>query len=166
MVMDLKVLAIHLKRFTYNERLDRLTKLSHRVVFPFELRLSNTTDDAEAADTAYDLASSKHTHTQTRHAHAQTRTHTDTHTYRHTCVYIYILFGKKSRSLTLLSMYREQWTGERRASVSRSVRLLHLLLMLTTISVRALCFERFCFGVWNEQAAVVIHIGSQLSRGQ
>ena len=95
MVMDLKVLAIHLKRFTYNERLDRLTKLSHRVVFPFELRLSNTTDDAEAADTAYDLASNKHTHRETRHAHAQTRTRTDRHTYRHTCVYIYIHFGKQ-----------------------------------------------------------------------
>lgn len=93
--MDLKVLAIHLKRFTYNERLDRLTKLSHRVVFPFELRLSNTTDDAEAADTAYDLASSKHTHRETRHAHAQTRTRTDRHTYRYTCVYIYILLEKK-----------------------------------------------------------------------
>lgn len=89
MVMDLKVLAIHLKRFTYNERLDRLTKLSHRVVFPFELRLSNTTDDAEAADTAYDLASSKHTHTQTR-------TRTDRHTRTHTCVYIYIYFLEKN----------------------------------------------------------------------
>lgn len=95
MVMDLKVLAIHLKRFTYNERLDRLTKLSHRVVFPFELRLSNTTDDAEAADTAYDLASSTHIHTHRHdmhmhrhaHAHAQTHTHTDTHV----CIYIYFL---------------------------------------------------------------------------
>lgn len=97
MVMDLKVLAIHLKRFTYNERLDRLTKLSHRVVFPFELRLSNTTDDAEAADTAYDLASSKQTDTHRhdthihRHAHAQTQTQTHTHV----CVYIYIKFWKK-----------------------------------------------------------------------
>ena len=37
-----KVLAIQLKRFTYVERLQRLTKLSHRVVFPFELRLFDT----------------------------------------------------------------------------------------------------------------------------
>ena len=36
------VLSIQLKRFTYVERLQRLTKLSHRVVFPFELRLFNT----------------------------------------------------------------------------------------------------------------------------
>lgn len=49
------VLSIQLKRFTYVERLQRLTKLSHRVVFPFELRLFNTTEDAESADQIYDL---------------------------------------------------------------------------------------------------------------
>eukprot|EP00039_Didymoeca_costata_P006678 m.92343 g.92343 ORF g.92343 m.92343 type:complete len:483 (+) comp13347_c0_seq2:281-1729(+) len=50
-----KVLAIHLKRFRYNTEINSFTKLSERVVFPFELRLFNTTDDAESADQVYDL---------------------------------------------------------------------------------------------------------------
>ena len=37
-----KILALHLKRFKYMEQLQRYTKLSYRVVFPFELRLFNT----------------------------------------------------------------------------------------------------------------------------
>ena len=36
------VLALHLKRFKYVEQLRRHTKLSHRVVFPWELKLFNT----------------------------------------------------------------------------------------------------------------------------
>jgi ubiquitin C-terminal hydrolase len=36
------VLALHLKRFKYQERLQKYIKLSYRVVFPFELRLFNT----------------------------------------------------------------------------------------------------------------------------
>ena len=37
-----QILALHLKRFKYVEQLQRFTKLSYRVVFPFELRLFNT----------------------------------------------------------------------------------------------------------------------------
>ena len=37
-----KILALHLKRFKYMEQLHRYTKLSHRVVFPWELKLFNT----------------------------------------------------------------------------------------------------------------------------
>lgn len=37
-----KVLALHLKRFKFVEELQRLTKLSYRVVYPSELRLFNT----------------------------------------------------------------------------------------------------------------------------
>lgn len=37
-----KVLVLHLKRFMYVEKLQRLNKLSYRVVFPFELRLFDT----------------------------------------------------------------------------------------------------------------------------
>jgi ubiquitin carboxyl-terminal hydrolase 12/46 len=36
------VLALHLKRFKYIERIESFRKLSHRVVFPLELRLFNT----------------------------------------------------------------------------------------------------------------------------
>jgi hypothetical protein len=37
-----KLLALHLKRFKYNETIQRYSKLSYRVVFPLELRLFNT----------------------------------------------------------------------------------------------------------------------------
>jgi ubiquitin carboxyl-terminal hydrolase 9/13 len=37
-----KVLALHLKRFKYQERVQRYIKLSYRVVFPMELRLFDT----------------------------------------------------------------------------------------------------------------------------
>jgi len=50
-----KVLALHLKRFKYTEDLQRLFKLFHRVVFPWHLRLFNTTDDAEDPDRLYEL---------------------------------------------------------------------------------------------------------------
>eukprot|EP01137_Pigoraptor_chileana_P018365 Opistho-2@77726 len=49
------VLALHLKRFKYMEDLHRFRKLHHRVVFPHELRLFNTSDDAVDADRMYDL---------------------------------------------------------------------------------------------------------------
>ncbi len=50
-----RVLALHLKRFKYTEDLQRLQKLFHRVVYPFYLRLFNTTDDAEDQDRLYEL---------------------------------------------------------------------------------------------------------------
>ncbi len=50
-----KILALHLKRFKYTEDLARLQKLFHRVVYPFHLRLFNTTDDAEDPDRLYEL---------------------------------------------------------------------------------------------------------------
>jgi len=49
------ILALHLKRFKYMEQFNRLTKVSHRVVFPLELRLFNTSDDAVNPDRMYDL---------------------------------------------------------------------------------------------------------------
>ncbi|CAN6466770.1 unnamed protein product [Victoria cruziana] len=42
------VLVIHLKRFKYIEQLGRYKKLSYRVVFPLELKLSNTMDDSDS----------------------------------------------------------------------------------------------------------------------
>ena len=50
-----KILALHLKRFKYTEDLQRLQKLFHRVVYPYHLRLFNTTDDAEDPDRLYEL---------------------------------------------------------------------------------------------------------------
>lgn len=52
-----RILALHLKRFKYTEDLQRLQKLFHRVVYPFHLRLFNTTDDAEDPDRLYELYS-------------------------------------------------------------------------------------------------------------
>ncbi|KAG0150358.1 hypothetical protein CROQUDRAFT_652541 [Cronartium quercuum f. sp. fusiforme G11] len=49
------VLALHLKRFKYQEELQRYIKLTYRVVFPFELRLFNTTDDIPNPDRLYEL---------------------------------------------------------------------------------------------------------------
>ncbi|GAB4813530.1 hypothetical protein N2152v2_000576 [Parachlorella kessleri] len=49
------VLCLHLKRFKYIEQLGRLKKLMYRVVFPFELKLCNATDDCPDVDAAYDL---------------------------------------------------------------------------------------------------------------
>ncbi|KAK6150406.1 hypothetical protein DH2020_015338 [Rehmannia glutinosa] len=43
-----QILVIHLKRFKYIEQLGRYKKLSYRVVFPLELKLSNTVEDADA----------------------------------------------------------------------------------------------------------------------
>ncbi|KAF2403888.1 cysteine proteinase [Trichodelitschia bisporula] len=50
-----RILALHLKRFKYTEDLQRLQKLFHRVVYPYYLRLFNTTDDAEDPDRLYEL---------------------------------------------------------------------------------------------------------------
>lgn len=50
-----RILALHLKRFKYTEDLQRLHKLFHKVVYPFYLRLFNTTDDAQDADRLYEL---------------------------------------------------------------------------------------------------------------
>ncbi|KAI9160493.1 hypothetical protein LWI28_008646 [Acer negundo] len=41
------ILVIHLKQFKYIEQLGRYKKLSYRVVFPLELKLSNTVEDAD-----------------------------------------------------------------------------------------------------------------------
>ncbi|XP_047318346.1 ubiquitin carboxyl-terminal hydrolase 4-like [Impatiens glandulifera] len=43
-----QILVIHLKRFKYIEQLGRYKKLSYRVVFPHELKLSNTVEDADS----------------------------------------------------------------------------------------------------------------------
>ena len=50
-----RILALHLKRFKYTEDLQRLQKLFHKVVYPYHLRLFNTTDDAEDPDRLYEL---------------------------------------------------------------------------------------------------------------
>jgi len=49
------ILALHLKRFKYLEDVGRLKKLSHRVVFPSELKINNTTDDAADPDASFSL---------------------------------------------------------------------------------------------------------------
>ncbi|KAH9611529.1 hypothetical protein KSS87_003424 [Heliosperma pusillum] len=41
------ILVIHLKRFKYIEQLGRYKKLSYRVVFPLELKLSETVEDTD-----------------------------------------------------------------------------------------------------------------------
>ncbi|XP_024540081.1 ubiquitin carboxyl-terminal hydrolase 3 isoform X1 [Selaginella moellendorffii] len=50
-----RILALHLKRFKYIEQLGRYKKLSYRVVFPLELKLCNTTDDAPGSESEYSL---------------------------------------------------------------------------------------------------------------
>lgn len=52
-----KVLALHLKRFKYVGVQNKFKKLTYRVVFPFELRLFNTTEDCSNSDRVYDLVS-------------------------------------------------------------------------------------------------------------
>lgn len=49
------VLALHLKRFKYQEDVGKYTKLAYRVAFPLELRLFNTVDDARDPDRLYEL---------------------------------------------------------------------------------------------------------------
>ncbi|CAF4158973.1 unnamed protein product [Rotaria magnacalcarata] len=52
-----RILALHLKRFKYFEVFKQYKKLSYRVVFPFELRLLNTSEDCTNSDRIYDLVS-------------------------------------------------------------------------------------------------------------
>ncbi|CAO1619658.1 unnamed protein product [Parajaminaea phylloscopi] len=49
------VLALHMKRFKFEESTQRFVKLAYRVLFPLELRLFNTADDAEDPDRLYEL---------------------------------------------------------------------------------------------------------------
>ncbi|KAI0674021.1 hypothetical protein C8Q78DRAFT_1076965 [Trametes maxima] len=49
------VLALHLKRFKYQEDVQKYIKLTYRVAFPLQLRLFNTVDDAEDPDRLYEL---------------------------------------------------------------------------------------------------------------
>ncbi|THH08363.1 hypothetical protein EW146_g9020 [Bondarzewia mesenterica] len=49
------ILALHLKRFKYQEDVQKYIKLAYRVAFPLELRLFNTVDDAEDPDRLYEL---------------------------------------------------------------------------------------------------------------
>ncbi|KAG4304469.1 hypothetical protein PORY_002179 [Pneumocystis oryctolagi] len=52
-----KILTLHLKRFKYIEENGnyKLSKLFHTVVYPYYLRLSNTTDDVDNPDRLYEL---------------------------------------------------------------------------------------------------------------
>ncbi|GFP98700.1 ubiquitin carboxyl-terminal hydrolase 3 [Phtheirospermum japonicum] len=43
-----RILVIHLKRFKFMEQLNRHKKLSYRVVFPLELKISATSNDADS----------------------------------------------------------------------------------------------------------------------
>ena len=49
------IMALHLKRFKYQESLGRYTKLFYRVPFPTQLRLPNTSDETEDPDRLYEL---------------------------------------------------------------------------------------------------------------
>uniref|UniRef100_A0A7S3WH44 ubiquitinyl hydrolase 1 n=1 Tax=Emiliania huxleyi TaxID=2903 RepID=A0A7S3WH44_EMIHU len=49
------VLALHLKRFKYVEQLQRFKKLSYRIAFPLELKLTNTAETAAEPDRKYSL---------------------------------------------------------------------------------------------------------------
>ena len=49
------VLALHLKRFKYVEHLQRFKKLSYRIAFPLELKLTNTAETAAEPDRKYSL---------------------------------------------------------------------------------------------------------------
>lgn len=50
-----RILALHLKRFKWTEDMQKLQKLFHRVVYPFYLRMFNTTDETEDPDRLYEL---------------------------------------------------------------------------------------------------------------
>lgn len=50
-----RTLALHLKRFKFVEEIGNMQKLFHKVVFPFYLRLFNTTEDTEDPDRLYEL---------------------------------------------------------------------------------------------------------------
>ena len=48
------ILALHLKRFKYMEHFNKFVKLSHRVAFPWELKLFNIVSD-QITSTAVDV---------------------------------------------------------------------------------------------------------------
>lgn len=50
-----KILAFHLKRFKYSEKLGRLVKLFYRVEYVKTIRISNTTKDSQQPDKLYEL---------------------------------------------------------------------------------------------------------------
>ncbi|KAK9238169.1 hypothetical protein V1525DRAFT_358888 [Lipomyces kononenkoae] len=50
-----RILALHLKRFKFTEDMQRNVKLFHKVMFPYHLRLFNTTDDVQDPDRLYEL---------------------------------------------------------------------------------------------------------------
>ena len=50
-----KVLCCHFKRFKYIENIGQMRKLTHRVVYPFDLKLTNTTDDCENSNARFSL---------------------------------------------------------------------------------------------------------------
>lgn len=52
-----RILGLHLKRFKFTEDMQRNVKLFHKVVFPYHLRLFNTTDDVQDPDRLYELYS-------------------------------------------------------------------------------------------------------------
>ena len=49
------VLALHLKRFKYVEQIQRFKKLSYRIAFPIDLKLTNVCDEAVDPDRKYRL---------------------------------------------------------------------------------------------------------------
>lgn len=49
------VLCCHFKRFKYIEKVGQMRKLTHRVVYPFDLKLTNITDDCEDRDASFSL---------------------------------------------------------------------------------------------------------------
>ena len=49
------VLALHLKRFKYVEQIQRFKKLSYRIAFPIDLKLTNVCDEAVDLDRKYRL---------------------------------------------------------------------------------------------------------------
>lgn len=50
-----EVLVINLKRFKYDEQMDKMVKLFDSINYPFKLRLFNTTDDESLTDLLYEL---------------------------------------------------------------------------------------------------------------
>lgn len=49
------MLVINLKRFKYDEQMDKMVKLFDSINYPFKLRLFNTTDDESLTDLLYEL---------------------------------------------------------------------------------------------------------------
>lgn len=49
------ILTLHLKRFRFTEDFQRLQKLFYKVVYPYHIRLFNTTEEADDPDRLYEL---------------------------------------------------------------------------------------------------------------